>query len=219
MFTGIIQSIGAIVQIEPREGDLRLSISLGEGLSTSLISLGDSVAVNGVCLTVVELDKHSFVADVSRETLSCTTLGKAVKKDPVNLELALLPTTRLGGHIVSGHVDGIGVIRERRNDARSQRVVIEAPIALAKYIAQKGAICVDGVSLTVNEVDGHHFSVNIVPHTLLKTTLGNAKIGKPVNVEVDILSRYLERLLLGEKMPDATKSVTIRQLRETGFVV
>ena len=219
MFTGIIQSIGSLTRIEPRGGDCRLTIHTGK-LPMTDVYLGDSIAVSGVCLTAVELGPHHFSADVSRETLSRTTLGGAGVGTKVNLELALLPTTRLGGHLVSGHVDGEGQVVDRYGDARSVRFTIEAPAHLARYIAEKGSICIDGISLTVNEVDGRRFGVNIVPLTLQETTLGETVVGRRVNLEVDVLARYLERLLLGERacMPAAKPEVTMELLEKSGFL-
>lgn len=198
MFTGIIQALGRIVAIEERGGDRRLTVDTGK-LSLANLKPGDSIAVSGVCLTAVALDAQGFSADLSRETLSRTTLGTAQRGDRVNLELALLPTTRLGGHLVSGHVDGVGRIVERWDEARSVRFTIEVPPPLTRYIAEKGSICVDGVSLTVNGVAGNRFGVNIVPHTLAETTFGAAAVGQRVNLEVDLLARYVERLLLWDR--------------------
>jgi riboflavin synthase len=218
MFTGIIQSIGTLVRIEPRSGDCRLTVDTGK-LPLRDVKLGDSIAVGGVCLTAVELGSQSFAADVSRETLSRTTLGDARAGARVNLELALLPTTRLGGHLVSGHVDGVGTVVDRRDEARSVRFTIEAPPGLARYIAGKGSICVDGISLTVNEVNGARFGVNIVPHTLAETTLGETAAGRRVNLEVDILARYLERLLLGDRRAaEGASGVTLELLKNSGFI-
>lgn len=217
MFTGIIQAIGTLTRSEPRGGDCRLTLDGGK-LSMAEVKPGDSIAVNGVCLTAVELGQRQFSADVSRETLSRTTLGGMPTGAPVNLELALLPTTRLGGHLVSGHVDGVGRVLAKRDDGRSWRFSIEAPGHLAKYIAEKGSICVNGISLTVNEVDGARFGVNIVPHTLTETTLGTTQPGDPVNLEVDLLARYLERLLLGDRTAQAGAGVTIPLLQESGFI-
>lgn len=217
MFTGIIQSIGSIARIEPRGGDCRLTIDVGK-LPFADVKLGDSIAVSGVCLTAVELGSRHFCADVSKETLSRTTLGDAGTGARVNLELALLPTTRLGGHLVSGHVDGVGSVVDQRDEARSVRFTIEVPPGLARYIAEKGSICVDGISLTVNEVSGARFGVNIVPHTLAETTLGEARVGRRVNLEVDILARYLERLLLGERAGEEGSGVTVELLKNSGFI-
>jgi riboflavin synthase len=194
MFTGIIEATGQIAAIERRGGDTRLRIATG-ALDLADVKPGASIAVSGVCLTAVELPGDGFVADVSGETLARTTLGALRAGDAVNLEKAMLPTTHLGGHLVSGHVDGVGIVHQRDQDARSIRFRIEAPAPLAKYIAEKGSICVDGVSLTVNAVDGPVFDVNIVPHTAERTTLAELKPGQKVNIEVDLIARYLERLL------------------------
>lgn len=217
MFTGIIQAVGRIAAIEVRDGDARLRIAAG-GLDLGGVQLGDSIAVSGVCLTAVALDAGSFAADVSAETLACTTLGARRAGDAVNLEKALTPSSRLGGHLVSGHVDGVGEVRERRADARSVRFRIQAPDALAKYVAAKGSICVDGVSLTVNAVDGGVFELNIVPHTLAHTTLDALQAGSRVNLEVDLIARYLERLLLGDRAASPAASITHAFLAEHGFL-
>src|SRR5690606_1502063 len=171
MFTGIIETQGAVTHLENRSGDLRLGICSKE-LDWSSVAVGDSIATNGVCLTVVEFIEEGYLADVSAETLSLTTIGQWKVGDKVNLERALTPTTRLGGHIVSGHVDGIGEVIKRESDARSERFIIRTPDSLAKYIAHKGSITVDGTSLTVNRVNGNEFDINIVPHTLTVTVIG-----------------------------------------------
>ncbi len=194
MFTGIIQAIGRVARIEPRGGDLRLFIETQQ-MDLDDVVIGDSIAVSGVCLTVVERDGATFAADASNETLSLTTLGTLRAGGAVNLEKALRLSDRLGGHLVAGHVDGVGKIISIETDARSQRWTIEAPPALARYIAAKGSICVDGVSLTVNEVDGAHFSVNLIPHTIEATTFSRCKIGNAVNLEVDMMARYAARLV------------------------
>jgi len=194
VFTGIIQSVGQIETIDDISGDKRFTIALGD-LNLSDIKPGDSIAISGVCLTAVGFGDKTFFADVSRETLSVTTMGDLVVGDQVNLELALTPTTRLGGHMVSGHVDGVGEIIDRYQDGRSERINIAAPASLSRYIAAKGSICVDGVSLTVNEVSGDRFGVNIIPHTVEQTNLGRCKSGVRVNLEIDVIARYLERLL------------------------
>ena len=201
MFTGIIQSVGYLQTIEKNQTDCRLRVQVGE-LDMSTVSLGDSIAVNGVCLTAVEFDADSFTADVSNETLSKTTLGSLSVQSKVNLEKALTLSTPLGGHLVSGHVDGVGKILKRFSDGKSERFEIEAPAELAKYIAQKGSVCVDGISLTVNAVNGAVFDLNIVPHTLDKTTMGKFKAGQQVNLEVDLLARYMERLMFCETPGD-----------------
>jgi riboflavin synthase len=198
MFTGIIQAIGQLRRLEPRGGDVRLTVATGK-LGLGGVNLGDSIAVNGVCLTAVALNGAEFSADVSRETLSLTTLGALKAGSPVNLEKALTLATPLGGHLVSGHVDGVGEVLERHDDGRSWRLSLQAPAELAKYIAHKGSICVDGTSLTVNAVDGRVFELNIVPHTLVETIIGGYGPGTKVNLEVDLIARYLERLLLGER--------------------
>ena len=227
MFTGIIQAVGSIQSREKRAGDARLKINTGI-LDITSMSLGDSVAVNGVCLTAVDVSSNSFSADVSIESLSRTTLGDLKSGSKVNLEMAVTPTTRLGGHLVSGHVDGIGEVIKRWDDARSERFIIRTPDKLAKYIAEKGSICVDGISLTVNGIAGCEFELNIVPHTLDSTTMGDYKVGQHVNLEVDIIARYLERLLLGNKElgeeaqgEQATRSaggITMSLLAERGFL-
>jgi len=218
VFTGIILAIGSIAAIERRAGDCRIKINTGK-LSMADVALGDSIAVNGVCLTAVELGTHYFCADVSNETLNKTLINTLVVGAPVNLELALTPTTRMGGHIVSGHVDGVGEIVERKADGRSFRFKIKAPDSLAKYIAQKGSICINGISLTVNEVSGATFSINIVPHTLAETTLGTATTGTFVNLEVDMLARYMERLMQGEAAAvEYGGGVTIDLLHKSGFL-
>jgi riboflavin synthase len=198
MFTGIISAIGNVVGLEPRGGDVRLTIETG-GLSLADVSLGDSIACNGACLTAVELTGQGFVADVSVETLNLTTIGNWKAGSRVNLEKAMQATDRFGGHIVSGHVDGIGEVVALEGDARSWRFRLRAPREIAKYIAHKGSITVDGTSLTVNVVEGSEFELNIVPHTMLHTVIGDYKAGTKVNLEVDLVARYLERLLLGDK--------------------
>jgi riboflavin synthase len=218
MFTGIIQSVGAIRGLEERSGDVRLTIGVGK-LDMADVAPGDSIAVNGVCLTAVVLSGDAFGADVSRETLSLTTLGELRPGSRVNLEKALTLSTPLGGHLVSGHVDGVGKVLERRDDARSVRLRIEAPANLTRYIASKGSICADGTSLTVNKVEGKWFELNIVPHTLEETVIGGYAAGTRVNLEVDLIARYLERLMLGEKAADAPASaLTEAFLARHGFL-
>lgn len=217
MFTGIILAIGKIAVIQPEGGDFRLKIETGK-LSMERVNLGDSIAVSGVCLTAVELGDNFFYADVSNETMSRTILKSISVGSAVNLELALTPTTRLGGHIVSGHVDGLGSVVSKDKDGRSFRYTFQAPDDLAKYIAEKGSICIDGVSLTVNKVNGAQFCVNIVPHTLLETTLSELSVGTKVNLEVDLLARYMERLMKGEAAIKHSSSVTEDLLKNTGFL-
>ncbi len=216
MFTGIILAIGSITAMQPRGGDCRITVNCGK-LPLEDAQLGDSIAVNGVCLTAVELTENAFSADVSNETLSRTSLKTATVGTPVNLELALTPSTRMGGHIVSGHVDGIGQVINKQNDGRSIRFNFQAPENLAKYIAEKGSICINGISLTVNQVDGAAFSVNIVPHTLKETTLGETEIGDSVNLEVDLLARYMERLMDRSASKQECK-VTEELLQQSGFI-
>jgi riboflavin synthase len=193
MFTGIVSAIGEIVGLEQRQGDVRLSIRAPE-LGFDDVRLGDSIACNGVCLTVVELTEQDFIADVSVETLSLTTIGDWRVGSRINLEKAMQASDRFGGHIVSGHVDGIGAVISLHEDARSWRFRIKVPANLAKYIAQKGSITVDGTSLTVNAVENNEFEINIVPHTMLHTVFGDYQTGTKVNLEVDLIARYLERL-------------------------
>jgi riboflavin synthase len=193
MFTGLIQAVGRLISREALGGDLRLRIATGV-LPMADAQLGESIAVSGVCLTVVEFDQDSFVADVSNETLTRTTLGALPEGASVNLERSLLPTTRLGGHLVSGHVDGLGRVGDIRDDGRSQRWFFSAPKKLLRYVAEKGSIAVDGVSLTVNAVDEYGFEVNLVPHTVANTAFASAVPGASVNLEVDLVARYVERL-------------------------
>lgn len=196
MFTGIVQALGTIERIEPRGGDTRLWVAVpGDFLADAAI--GDSIAVAGVCLTAVAFDAARFAADVSTETLACTTLGALGVGNAVNLEKALRLADRLGGHLVSGHVDAVGRVLSVTPDARSQRWTFEAPLALARYIAAKGSICIDGVSLTVNEVEGARFGVNLIPHTVEVTTFHDRRVGDAVNLEVDLVARYVERLRTG----------------------
>lgn len=212
MFTGIVKATGTLQTLEPRGGDLRLEIA-SDGLDFAGANLGDSIAVNGVCLTAVELSDAGFAADASRETMSLTTLGELRPGSRVNLESALTLGTPLGGHLVSGHVDGIGEVLSVREEARSWRYELGVPAELARYIARKGSVCTDGVSLTVNEVDGERFGVNIVPHTFEETTIGQWRPGSRVNIEVDLIARYLERLLSAA----APTGITSAMLEEYGF--
>ena len=222
MFTGIIQAVGTVQTLQEKGGDIAISIATGK-LPMGHVKLGDSIAVNGVCLTAVKLTDNSFVADVSKETLSLTSLGNLNSGSQVNLERALTLQDHLGGHLVSGHVDGLGVVESRRNDGRSEWFQIRAPKALAKYIAAKGSITIDGVSLTVNRVDGCCFEINIVPHTLQETIIGHYQAGSAINLEVDQVARYLERLLLGDKAAigsqDASTSsgITEEFLNQNGY--
>ncbi|MEM8561258.1 MAG: riboflavin synthase [Pseudomonadota bacterium] len=219
MFTGIIQAVGTVAALQPTAGDVRLRINT-EKLPLDDVQLGDSICTSGVCLTVVELPGDGYWADVSVETLDFTTLGNLKPGARVNLEKALTPSSRLGGHIVSGHVDGVGEVITLFEDARSWRVEIAAPAALAKYIAHKGSICVDGTSLTVNEVSGSTFDLNIIPQTMSETIFDQYQPGTRVNLEVDVISRYLERLILGDRAadPGAEAGLTMKTLAENGFL-
>jgi riboflavin synthase len=194
LFTGIIQDVGRVERCDARGGDARLVIACTD-LDSGRLGIGDSVAVQGCCLTVVELKGRTFAADVSRETLALTTLGELKVGSPVNLEPALRAGDPLGGHLVSGHIDGVAQVLGLSAEARSQRLVIGVPAALARYLAPKGSVAVDGVSLTVNEVTNASFGVNIIPHTQAVTTLGGLAVGTRVNLEVDQVARYLARLL------------------------
>ncbi|MDO9178286.1 MAG: riboflavin synthase [Agitococcus sp.] len=219
MFTGIIEAVGRVQQITPRSGDVRLTIATGK-LSLADVKLGDSIATNGICLTVVELTGQGFAADVSNETLRRTCLKTWQVGTRVNLEKALMPTSRLGGHIVSGHVDGLGEIISFKPDARSLQYQVRAPDSLAKYISEKGSITVDGISLTVNAIDGATFSLNIVPHTVQETNVGEWQTGSVVNLEVDLLARYLERLIMGDKAAQSTAKtdISLEFLAQHGFL-
>ena len=194
MFTGLIAGVGRLAAREARGGDARLRIDAGS-LPFDAVALGESIAVNGCCLTVVAFDTRSFAVDASNETLALTTLGELAIGAPVNLERAMLPTDRLGGHLVSGHVDGLAVATKRWDDARAERWRFEATMALLRYVAHKGSVCVDGVSLTVNQVDDTCFEVALIPHTIAHTAFHALREGDAVNIEVDLLARYVERLL------------------------
>jgi riboflavin synthase len=218
MFTGIIQAVGEVAAMEPSSGDLRLHIKTGE-LPLADVALGDSISTNGVCLTVVALPGDGFWADVSVESLNFTTLGGLKPGSRVNLEKALTPASRLGGHIVSGHVDGVGEVVSLEQDARSWRFVLRAPDSLARYIAHKGSICVDGTSLTVNAVNGAEFDLNIIPQTMAETVFGEYRPGSQINLEVDVIARYLERLVLGdEAAKPGAAGLSLQTLAENGFV-
>ena len=217
MFTGLIEAVGRIRELKKQGDNTRLYIDTGT-LDLGDVKLGDSIAVSGVCLTVITLTPNSFAADVSPETLSRTTLGALAQGSAVNLEKALLPTTRLGGHLVSGHVDGVGTVQKRESDGTSTRFWIEAPKDLAKYIAEKGSICIDGVSLTVNGVNSATFELTIIPHTATHTTFSELQSGRRVNIEVDVLARYLERLQLGDRAAESKpEPITHEFLARHGF--
>jgi riboflavin synthase len=218
MFTGIIQALGKIERSEPSDGDIRLTIGCGD-LDLGQVQIGDSIAVNGTCLTAVELLGQSFVADVSVETMEKTSLGQLAVGSPVNLETALTLNTALGGHLVSGHVDGLATLVEMQADARSIRYRFEVEPGIQHYIAVKGSVTVDGTSLTVNSVEGNRFDVNIVPHTQQKTVFQYYQAGSRVNIEVDIIARYLERLLQGRADNAAVENQQlVETLIKSGFI-
>jgi riboflavin synthase len=217
VFTGIIQALGTIKAMERKSGDVALAVH-SEKLNIADAELGDSIAVNGVCLTVIKKEDQVFWADVSVETLQHTTLRELAPGSTVNLECALLPTTPLGGHIVSGHVDGVGKIVSMQSDARSTRFVIRVPDELARYIAKKGSVAIDGASLTVNNVDGNEFDINIIPHTMDNTIFSGYKVGSEINIEVDVIARYVERLALGDKAAQKGSGMSLDFLAEHGFL-
>ena len=218
MFTGIIQAVGEVAAMQPSGGDLRLRIHTGK-LPLEDVALGDSICTNGACLTVIELPGDGYWADVSVETLNFTTLGDLKPGSRVNLEKALMPQSRLGGHIVSGHVDGVGEVVSLQEDARSWRFVLRAPDELARYIAHKGSICIDGTSLTVNAVNGAEFDLNIIPQTMAETIFGEYQPGSRVNLEVDVIARYLERLVQGDAAADpGAAGLSMDTLAENGFL-
>ena len=194
MFTGIIETVGEVVAKELREGDVKLTLEADESYLEAVM-LGDSIACNGVCLTVVDRTSNQFMLDVSVETLSLTTIGDWDVGSKVNLEQAMIASSRFGGHIVSGHIDRIGEIIDITEDARSWRMTVRVPKNIRQYIAKKGSISVDGVSLTINSVEDNEFSVNIVPHTLSHTIIGDYKLNQKVNIEIDTIARYVERLV------------------------
>ncbi|MFZ5522977.1 MAG: riboflavin synthase [Pseudomonadota bacterium] len=202
MFSGIIADVGRIIEAASRDGGLRLVISTG-ALDLGDVQIGDSIAVNGICLTVIEHTSDTFTVEVSRETLDCT-VGLDVPNEPVNLEKALRLADRLGGHLVSGHVDGVGDVVSFTDLGESWKLIVRAPVALAKFIAAKGSIAINGVSLTVNRVNGGEFSVNLIPHTLARTNLKNLRAGTRINLEADLIARYVERMMQA-KMEQAGK--------------
>ncbi|RKZ97034.1 MAG: riboflavin synthase [Gammaproteobacteria bacterium] len=212
MFTGIIAAIGKIEVVQAKGGDLRLQVSTQQ-LDLADVKLGDSVAINGVCLTVVDISGATLSFDVSRESLDRTSLGAVQTGSEVNLEKALAVGDRLGGHFVSGHVDGLGTVISRQESARSVQFRFEVPTGLERYIAEKGSICIDGTSLTVNNVADNWFEVNIIPHTMQETIMSNYQVGTKVNLEVDLIARYLERLL-----PQQDAGITHETLLRNGFI-
>ena len=218
MFTGIIESLGTVESVQNVGGDVRLRI--GTDLDMSDVHLGDSIATNGICLTVIDWGEHWYAADVSRESLNRTTLTHWKVGQRVNVEKAMLPTTRFGGHIVSGHVDAVGEITVVREDARSLYFEVTAPAEIARYLAEKGSITVDGISLTINHLRGRILSLNLIPHTAERTNIGTWKTGSQVNLEVDVLARYIERLMMGDKAAETPpqSKISLDFLAQNGFL-
>ena len=218
MFTGIIESLGTVESVQNVGGDVRLRI--GTDLDMSDVHLGDSIATNGICLTVIDWGEHWYAADVSRESLNRTTLAHWKVGQRVNVEKAMLPTTRFGGHIVSGHVDAVGEITVVREDARSLYFEVTAPAEIARYLAEKGSITVDGISLTINHLRGRILSLNLIPHTAERTNIGTWKVGRQVNLEVDVLARYIERLMMGDKAAESTpqSKISLDFFAQNGFL-
>lgn len=216
MFTGIIEATGIIESLDPTGGDLRAVVT-SEDLDFSDIQLGDSICVSGVCLTAIAFGENSFTVDISNETVSLTSFATLKTGDRVNLEKAMQPTSRFGGHIVSGHVDGLVELVSRSEDGRSERLEFAVPENLSRYIAAKGSVCLEGISLTVNAVEGNRFGVNIIPHTAEVTTFSDLAPGQKVNLEVDIVSRYLERLLADRGADDPGEGLTLEKLSRYGF--
>ncbi|MFV0447183.1 MAG: riboflavin synthase [Vibrio sp.] len=217
MFTGIVEAVGQLTAITPKGEDVTITVNVGK-LDMSDVKLGDSIATNGVCLTVVAFNDTSYSADLSLETLKKSAFANYKAGDKVNLEKAMLPTTRFGGHIVSGHVDGVGEIVERNIVGRAIEFWVELPEELNKYVAEKGSITVDGISLTVNDLRKNSFKLTIVPHTTQETTIDSFQVGRKVNLEVDVLARYLERLLQGREPSQQPESrLTMEFLQQNGF--
>lgn len=216
MFTGIIEAVGTVVSAQPQQGDIRLTVAVGK-LDMADVKLGDSIAVNGVCLTVTHCDHSRFSADVSVESIARTSLAKLTPGHRINLEKAVTPTTRLGGHLVSGHVDGLARILSFEQQGRAWHYWLEAPAELAKYIAEKGSLTIDGISLTVNAVEQHRFRLTIIPHTRSETTLIDRKVGDLVNLEVDQIARYLERLMQTQETAKP-EGISLGLLARSGFL-
>ncbi|EKO3366861.1 riboflavin synthase [Vibrio fluvialis] len=216
MFTGIVEAVGTLTAITPKGEDITISVDAGK-LDMGDVKLGDSIATNGVCLTVVEFNSHSYSADLSLETLKKSGFADYKVGDKVNLEKAMLPTTRFGGHIVSGHVDGVGEIVERNPVGRAIEFWVAIPAELSKYVAEKGSITVDGISLTVNDLRKNAFKLTIVPHTTQETTIDHFQVGRKVNLEVDVMARYLERLLNGGRDEQPESRITMEFLQQNGF--
>lgn len=217
MFTGIIEAVGTLAELRRQGEDMALTVQ-APTLDFSDVKLGDSIATNGVCLTVTGLGDQRYTADVSLETLSRTGFAEAKVGDPVNLEKALMSSSRLGGHLVSGHVDGVGEVKSKSSSGRAIEYWIKAPGSLSRYIAEKGSIAVDGISLTVNAVQGDLFRLTIVPHTVQETTIARWKPGHRVNLEVDQIARYLERLMQGKAHDGSPSTLTLEKLAQSGFL-
>lgn len=217
MFTGIIEAVGTLAAITPKGEDISVTVDVGK-LDMADVKLGDSIATNGVCLTVVDFSSTSYSADLSLETLKKTGFADYQVGDKVNLEKAMLPTTRFGGHIVSGHVDGVGEIIERNQVGRAIEFWVSMPDDITKYLAEKGSVTVDGISLTVNDLRKNSFKLTIVPHTGEETTIANFQVGRRVNLEVDVLARYMERLLTAQRDQQEPQSrLTMEFLQQNGF--
>ncbi|MDA0146827.1 riboflavin synthase [Vibrio sp. LaRot3] len=216
MFTGIVEAVGTLAAITPKGEDISVTVNC-ESLDMADVKLGDSIATNGVCLTVIEFNQHSYTADLSLETLNKTGFADYSVGDKVNLEKAMLPTTRFGGHIVSGHVDGVGEIVERNIVGRSIEFWVSMPQEISKYVAEKGSITVDGISLTVNDLRKNAFKLTIVPHTSAETTIDDFQVGRKVNLEVDVLARYMERLLTSREAAEPESRITMEFLQQNGF--
>ena len=216
MFTGIVEAVGTLTAITPKGEDISVTVSVGK-LDMGDVKLGDSIATNGVCLTVVDYSETSYTADLSLETLQKTGFADYQAGDKVNLEKAMLPTTRFGGHIVSGHVDGVGEIVERNMVGRAIEFWVSMPEEITKYVAEKGSITVDGISLTVNALRKNAFKLTIVPHTGEETTIAEFHVGRKVNLEVDVLARYMERLLTSQKEQQPESNITLEFLQQNGF--
>ncbi|NQZ94120.1 MAG: riboflavin synthase [Moritella sp.] len=220
MFTGIIETVGTLTGLTPKGADVSITVDSGD-LDLSDVKLGDSIATNGVCLTVVELLGNGYRADVSLETIKRSGFAHYQIGDKVNLEKALTLSTRLGGHLVSGHVDGVAEIVNISKLGRATEYWLQAPNELARYIAEKGSITIDGISLTINEIDGAKFKLTIVPHTALETTIESYVVGRKVNLEVDVIARYLERIMLGDKAAESStpeQGITMDFLASNGFL-
>ncbi|EGQ7768774.1 TPA: riboflavin synthase [Vibrio parahaemolyticus] len=216
MFTGIVEAVGKLTAITPKGEDITVTVEVGK-LDMSDVKLGDSVATNGVCLTVIDFGSNYYSADLSLETLKKTGFANYQVGEKVNLEKAMLPTTRFGGHIVSGHVDGVGEIVERNQVGRAIEFWVAMPAEISKYVAEKGSITVDGISLTVNDLRKNAFKLTIVPHTSEETTIDQFQVGRKVNLEVDVLARYMERLLQGQQEEQPESRITMDFLQQNGF--